>query len=86
MGLGYIIIVLERHIWGIIKIIRDVEGEDIFIRMELYMMAIGRMGIRRELVVMSMEMAFIWGSVIWDLDMEREFICLRMGLVMRGIG
>ena len=48
----------------ITKIIKDVVEVGIFIKMELSMKAIGRMGTKRELVAISMVMEYIWESVI----------------------
>lgn len=86
MDLEYIITVLGRLIWGFTVIIRDVVEGGTFIRMELYMMGIGRMGIRKEWAAISMGMEFIWASVIWGSDMGREFIYSKMDLAMKVTG
>ena len=62
-GLEHITIALVKCTWESTKIIRDVEKEGTSIKMELYTMGIGRMEIKEELVVTSMEMESTWGSV-----------------------
>jgi hypothetical protein len=75
-----------RLLLGNIRIIKETEREGIFTRMGLLIMEIGKMEVKKVLAVSSIVMVYIWVNVSKDLEMAREFICLKMDLVMKETG
>jgi hypothetical protein len=86
MGSVLTTIVLEKCTWDTIKITKEMGKEDIFIRMESYMMVIGRMEIKKEWAATSMAMVSTWVNVISASVMAREYTSSKMALAMRVTG